>query len=210
LTLRQRRDPDEWDAVADDRDSKPVKRAVRVGDDPRDVIGDRKPPARRTPAYGTSLSDDARDRLVPKHPTPELAAPHTVPYETTGVYTRRKIESVSTSIEQLKLDQMRQNNQQERQATQLAHVSGRVDLLDAKLDGVDGKLDIVTDLVRNHARVETETTVADMHMTKVRQTTALEDQAGRKKLSRSVVAAIVGALAAIASALATHLLGSGG
>lgn len=151
------------------------------------------------------LSDDARDRLVPKHRTPELSAPHEVPHETTGVHVRNRVDSISTSIEQLKLDQMRQNNQQERQAAQLAHVSGRVDLLDAKLDGVDGKLDIVTDLVRNRARTDTAHLEADLRIT----TLGAEEKAGRTKLRRTAIGAIVAAISALAGALASHLAGGG-
>ena len=170
---------------------------------------DRKPPGRRTPAYGSSLSDDARDRLVPKHTTPELAAPHLVQHETTGVHVRRKIDSVSTSIEQLKLDQMRQNNQQEAQGRAIADVRTEVTVLSTKVTGLDDKLDIVTDLVRNRARVETETTVADVHLTKVRRSTEIEDKANRTKLRRTAIGAVVAALSALAGAAAHYLAGGG-
>lgn len=161
-----------------------------------------KPPTRRTPAYGVDLSGDARDRLVPKHRTPELAVPHEVPHESTGVHVRQRVDSISTSIDQLKLDQLRQNNE-------IGEMRTDVVVLSTKVTGLDDKLDIVTDLVRNRARIETETTVADVHLTKVRQTTALEDQAGRSKFHRTIIGTIIAALGALAGAAAHYLAGGG-
>lgn len=179
---------------------------------------DRKPPGPRTPPKGVSLTfTDKRDELVHKHATPHLNAPHTVPYETTGVHVRQRVDSISTSIEQLKLDQIRQNNQQESQGaalenvrTDVAGVVTEVVVLSTKVSGLDDKLDIVTDLVRNRERVVTETTVADTHLTRVRKTTEIEDRAGRTKLKRTVIGAVIAALSALAGAAAHYLAGGSG
>ena len=105
---------------------------------------------------------DKRDELVPKHRTPELASPHLVQHETTGVYTRRKIDSVSTSIDQLKIDQQRQNNQQEAHARKLVDLDSRVGRLAVDVVGIAGQnktliamngrqLDILGDIAKKRA-----------------------------------------------------------
>lgn len=72
---------------------------------------DRKPPIRRkTNPYGIDLSGEARDRYVPKHSTPELAAPHEVAEEHTDShnlyekYQRAKNHSAMLKLHAEKLD----------------------------------------------------------------------------------------------------------
>lgn len=106
---------------------------------------DRKPPVKRkTAPYGVDLTGDARDRYVPKHDTPELAAPHDVPEEKTdshNVWDRyqraknhsamlklhaEKIETISTDVTELRVDAAHKTGQLD---TLLRHTLKQTDTL---------------------------------------------------------------------------------
>lgn len=97
-------------------------------------------------------------------------------------------------------------------------ISGMYKVLDARVDGIDGKVDLIAketgqqtgmlgELLRSRIQVETHREVADITIRQVRATTEIEDQADARKKRRALALKVVGALAgALASGGAVALL----
>lgn len=161
--------------MSDDRD-KP-KRPHRFGEDPRDVIGDRTPPPvrRSTPAYGYPFPTRNRDERVPKHETPELAAPHEVDEDITGAHPLMSAEQVAELEEKNSYRRIKRMSEQNALLFKMNLEQSRV----------------ILDIAKSKSNVETKGLEAQIRVAERRAVSVIDDQVESHKWFRSTASQLI-------------------
>lgn len=140
-----------------------------------EVPNDRKPPARQTPAYGYPFQPRNRDERVPKHDTPELAAPHEIDPEPTGTHPLMSADQVTAIEEKNSYRRIKRMSEQNALLFKLNIEQSRA----------------ILDIARSRADVDTRGLEASIRVAEKRAVSVIDDQVESHKWWRSTATQVI-------------------